>query len=454
VPLIVKLPGAARAGERVARPVGLVDVAPTLLRHVGVTPPAGLDGRDLLDPTPPADATDGYYAETYYPSLHFGWSPLRGWTDSRWALIEGPAPELFDLGRDPQQRASVLAEHRRERARLLALVEAQSAPPAPPDAVDEATAQRLLALGYLAAGRAEPGRDAPDPRAKVAVLALYERAVESFWSGDDAGAEAALAELVAAEPGMADAWGFLARVRDRRGRDREALAAWRRLLELSGGRGATAATVAERLIAVGELDEAARLAAALADALPVRSLELLVEIDLARGERGRAEQRIRAGAARGVLSEPLHRQLALAALQGGRPTEALEWLAALGAAASEPARILESLALADAGRAGAAEAALAAARDASPDPAQFFEALGVALLELGRFDRAAAALAEAVRLRPDLATAWNSLGVARLRVAGPAAARDAWRRALALDPALADARRNLELVERATGGRR
>src|SRR5262245_132573 len=52
VPLMVKLPGNRRAGETVAAPVALVDVFPTIVEGVGISPPAGLPGRSLLMPSP------------------------------------------------------------------------------------------------------------------------------------------------------------------------------------------------------------------------------------------------------------------------------------------------------------------------------------------------------------------------------------------------------------------
>ena len=47
VPLIVRLPGGARGGQRIDTPVGLIDLAPTLLEAAGATPPAGQQGRSL-----------------------------------------------------------------------------------------------------------------------------------------------------------------------------------------------------------------------------------------------------------------------------------------------------------------------------------------------------------------------------------------------------------------------
>jgi arylsulfatase A-like enzyme len=48
VPLVVKLPGSERRGETVERPVGLIDIAPTVLLALGLTPPPTMIGEDLL----------------------------------------------------------------------------------------------------------------------------------------------------------------------------------------------------------------------------------------------------------------------------------------------------------------------------------------------------------------------------------------------------------------------
>ena len=47
VPLVFRFPGRLPAGQRVAGPTGIVDIAPTVARLLGVDPPAGLSGSDL-----------------------------------------------------------------------------------------------------------------------------------------------------------------------------------------------------------------------------------------------------------------------------------------------------------------------------------------------------------------------------------------------------------------------
>jgi arylsulfatase A-like enzyme len=49
VPLLLKLPGGARAGTDVGAPVQGVDVFPTVLALLGEHTPDGLDGESLLD---------------------------------------------------------------------------------------------------------------------------------------------------------------------------------------------------------------------------------------------------------------------------------------------------------------------------------------------------------------------------------------------------------------------
>ena len=48
VPLMIRFPGIVPAGLRVATPVSLVDVAPTILDLVGAPPPIGVDGESLV----------------------------------------------------------------------------------------------------------------------------------------------------------------------------------------------------------------------------------------------------------------------------------------------------------------------------------------------------------------------------------------------------------------------
>ena len=158
VPLLVRWPGRVPGGRRIATPVELADVAPTLLELAGVASPAPRDGRSLA-----AAIRDG--AELP-PRPIFGIRSLldeaTGWgrgvklsvrTD-RWKYIfasEAQA-ELFDLDADPRERHDLLAAQAARAAELRGLLEKHIAElPHVHDSapLSDTTRRALQALGYL-----------------------------------------------------------------------------------------------------------------------------------------------------------------------------------------------------------------------------------------------------------------------------------------------------------------
>jgi arylsulfatase A-like enzyme len=135
VPLLIKLPGGAHAGERVAARVTLTDVVPTLLDVLGEPVPAGLDGRSLMGLL--GEAPDAALAERpVFLSLDLAW------TSDRTELVRGvvsgsdkylrrirPEPEelLFDLGRDPGETDDLAARAGDRVARLSEALDAELA---------------------------------------------------------------------------------------------------------------------------------------------------------------------------------------------------------------------------------------------------------------------------------------------------------------------------------------
>jgi arylsulfatase A-like enzyme len=127
IPLVVKLPGGRGAGTRVARQVQGIDVLPTVLEAMDVALPQGLPGlplqRSLRGDSPPRPA----FAEI----SHRGFV-AHGVRSEQEKYIRRFSPDddelLFDLGRDPRERANLAAE-RPERVRLRkAQVEGVMAP--------------------------------------------------------------------------------------------------------------------------------------------------------------------------------------------------------------------------------------------------------------------------------------------------------------------------------------
>jgi arylsulfatase A-like enzyme len=184
VPLVLRGHGLP-AGRRQATPVGLADLAATLLARVGGAGPS-LPGRDLTATPLPAVPL---YAETLAPRLDFGWSDLRAWRDSRFKLVRAPRPELYDVDADPgETRDLARSDPRRTAAMDAALGEALAAM-GERESVrrpDSEAAERLRALGY-AQGPGGTGSGA-DPKDRVEVALAIARAAGPFPDAGGGGA--------------------------------------------------------------------------------------------------------------------------------------------------------------------------------------------------------------------------------------------------------------------------
>jgi arylsulfatase A-like enzyme/tetratricopeptide (TPR) repeat protein len=236
-PLIIAHPS-IEGGVRRPEVVSLVDILPTIADVIGLPVPAEVQGQSLWPLISGAGAFEErpVYAETYYPKLHFGWSPLTALQDRRFQLIQSSDPELYDLERDPLQQQNLFDSHSDVAGRMtrelealgarlsLGAMEASSAP-------DAETIAKLAALGYVATGvdsaEAQPAEDLPSPKS---MLWLYNRLIEAsraVSAGDEAEGERRLLEILEADDSLVDAWVALGRLYRRQGRLAESLVAFR-----------------------------------------------------------------------------------------------------------------------------------------------------------------------------------------------------------------------------------
>ena len=153
VPLLVRFPKGRFAGERVPEPVSHVDLLPTLLTYLGLSPDERLPGFSLLEGRP---AAAPIFAERpgIDTMIHWPWKLVRRSGDDRDYLY------LYDLEADPQETRNLLAGKSREkhdqRLEFLLQLSEQSleqrfqpqkvAPQA--DGRSEETRQLLRDLGY------------------------------------------------------------------------------------------------------------------------------------------------------------------------------------------------------------------------------------------------------------------------------------------------------------------
>jgi arylsulfatase A-like enzyme/Flp pilus assembly protein TadD len=200
VPMIVSSP--ALSPRRVRTPVSTTDLAPTIASLAGITFAKPVDGHDLSadlragrEPQP-----EEVYAETRYPAT-FGWSDLASLRRSASKLIAAPAPELYDLDRDPGETVNVLTSDRRsyhdlasrlDQVRATAVVSA-------PAAADAETRAKLASLGYVAPSNADHAT-ARDPKTVVALFRTFEEATAMINAGRAKQAIPALKQIVRDDP--------------------------------------------------------------------------------------------------------------------------------------------------------------------------------------------------------------------------------------------------------------
>ncbi len=158
-----------------------VDVVPTILALLGLTPPSGLDGESLLPrlgkeankSSPPS------YAESSFGYLHFGCSELRSLRDGNWKYIEAPRPELYNVKNDPRETQNLIdvekavAEQMALELENMAIAEV----PTGPGLIDSETRERLRSLGYVGGTVSLGSGGVEDPKDRIADYVAY---IEKF----------------------------------------------------------------------------------------------------------------------------------------------------------------------------------------------------------------------------------------------------------------------------------
>ena len=158
VPLIVWCPSRFAGGRVIDQPVSLVDLLPTVLDIAGVSIPDGVAGRSLTpllrgDTLPERVTVTEVHASVEATDPWEGW--VRAFRTSRYKVIESTRDggrQVFDLHADPRETRDIGLEPP-VRAELAAALQSTPLPgptaPARPATPDQATLERLRALGYM-----------------------------------------------------------------------------------------------------------------------------------------------------------------------------------------------------------------------------------------------------------------------------------------------------------------
>jgi arylsulfatase A-like enzyme/Tfp pilus assembly protein PilF len=437
VPWILRLPGGAGGGRRVAGTLGLVDVAATLIDLAGLDP-SGLDGqtvRTSLASKTPIDR--GVYSETMYPRLHLGWSDLASATERKFRYIRAPIPELYDLSNDPGERQNLAAARAPTATALAAWIarSTEGAKPAEPDAAPADVRERLKSLGYIGSSSVPLSSSTalPNPKDQIASFEALKRAIAVDGAGRTAEAIELYREILASNPRMVDGWESLAKALVATGRTKDAIGAFGKAIEVDPLKPEPHLALA-RIYALERQPSLARQHAELGSRRdPGQGYEILAALMMDAGRPRDAA----ADARRSLEADPSrymsHYLLGVIAQQGGRCDEAVgHFERAIEAKRLDPRAVVRNLhsalgdCLARAGRAADAEREFKAELAAIADSAEAHVGLATLYKSQGRDAEVRGVLAELVARTPNPTgdTYWTV--VHTLTVLGDAAGAREW----------------------------
>jgi len=384
IPLLMSGPGLPH-GLTVEAPVGLIDVAPTLLAFAGAEPLYETTGRDLRPLIDGEKRNEGvYYLETLATYLDYGWSPLLGLRTADFKYIRAPRSELYDLRADPKELHNLAASQPETARRLDRLLSERLDASALRGggqlavSLDAAEREQLRSLGYVVSEMGMPAIPAhwevggPDPKDEMGTLQLVEsvqrdvtagrlaaaltrlRAIEgggvavaalrasvAVATSDDVLAEQDARFVLTLQPGRPDMLIILGRSLAGQGRLREARVAFEGAANIDT-KSAAARTYLGRLHEALSEPEAAATAYARAAELSSSSLEprwRLAVLELNRGESAAADIALAELARTGLLDVPATIAVARAEAAAGRTAAAVLRLEEAQARHPEDARL-------------------------------------------------------------------------------------------------------------------
>jgi len=326
VPLMIKLPGAERAGETVVDPVQLIDVYPTLVSALGLPYGEDLLGTSLLARSRPEPRDNPIYAETFFPRLHFGWSDLAALIVERHHFIEAPRPELYDLLEDPDEVNNLMGTELEREAEYRSMLSQYDRHLEEPEAVDPETRRRLEALGYVGGASTTEDDVLPDPKDRVHWMVDIQRAYNLYHDGDLESAVPAFQRILEENPNIEDVWGYLSLAQLELGRPDEAAATFLAALEQLPSSGRLSLRAARLLDNMGRLDEAFVYANRAVSYDPPAAHLLLAQIAFKKGDLEGAEVEALEAISSGDRTPGSRLILADIYLSRGKPKKAIDLL--------------------------------------------------------------------------------------------------------------------------------
>jgi len=189
VPLVFHCPGIVPKERVIEKQVRTVDIMPTILDILDIEIPARVQGESLV-PMVEKKHSEGFpsYAETYFPFLSSGWSPLKALRTEKYKFIKAPKPELYDLLDDPHELKNIAEENSGIAKEMETRLEEQetmfsSEEASPKRTLSFEERERLRSLGYVdfyEEGDLEKSGLA-DPKDKIKIFNQIQKAYDWFW---------------------------------------------------------------------------------------------------------------------------------------------------------------------------------------------------------------------------------------------------------------------------------
>ncbi len=327
VPLLVKFPDSKFSGTSVAAPVQLIDVVPTILDRAGIPStgtPAGRSLASFLVEKKPEWRK--VYSESYYPRFHFGWADQHSLIDGRHHYIHSTKSELFDLEKDPAEKANVLEADRRTFFAMKSAIEPLVKEASAPAPVGSEEAAKLAALGYLGSTvQTKPGETLPDPKDNIHLATSSNEAFAKYHQRQYAEALVVIERLLAENPRILDLWDLKSKTLARMGRLEEAVTAAKEGLRLSPNATHLAIDVATLQIDLANYDDAEKHAELALATDPAQAHDLIARVWIARKNTDRAEAEAKKAMSASDRVAPLI-TMALVRREQGQHEEALKLL--------------------------------------------------------------------------------------------------------------------------------
>jgi choline-sulfatase len=265
IPLMIAGPDVP-ADKVITQQVRSIDVMPTILDYLGLSPGDQSQGTSLL-PAMVGGAVPANFAymETLYPKTAHGWAELRAVRTDEWKYVSAPRPELYHLPEDPSEGRSVQESQTAQAAKLEKHVWEVAGPreslgKLARTPVNDDTMRQLQSLGYASAGARRDLRidmSGPDPKDRAHVLAVLERVADHMNHDRFAAAVPLLEKVLKEDATNPLIYKDLGACYQRLGQFRKAMPVYHQAIQNKADTDETHAELGEILVRLGDLTAAA-----------------------------------------------------------------------------------------------------------------------------------------------------------------------------------------------------